>query len=227
MADMYIDFQFDLSTLTQDQRGKLPGTFANPVPVAHPPVRYRSSPSAPWTVLQNPDFPVPVAFDTRVLMTVSSPDPGSNYVMAPDRFLPITWTPDQGSKTDCNASLLNGSSSPIDTPQFDVDHPVNYTLAYQGPQGTWQPDPSGSIFGQYGIPGDCMNVSRQTQPSRPALFAPHVSFNVADLPGTLYYGLQIRIIALNTGENIGWVWWDPSIQVTANGGTSQFFRRKR
>lgn len=224
----FIDFQFDPDTMiTSDQRKQLPGSFNSPVAIDHPPVRYRTTTDAPWTVLQKPDFPVPVASGDTVLITVSSPEPGSKYVMAPDRFLPIKWFPDQGPPSDGNDLLLNGDNTPIQVPQFGVNHPTNYTLAYQGAATPWQPDSDNPVFAQYGIPSDCLNVSRQTQAVKPALFAPYVSVEVADIAGTLSYGLQIRIISLTTGKDLGWVFWDPALLITSSGGTSQFFRRQR
>lgn len=227
---MFIDFLLDPDSLSATNLKS--STFDNPLGIGHPALKYRNDADKQWSILEDGDFKVPVAPDDNVFITVSSASAVIKYVMAPVRFLPAYWMPAGNDKeqVDCTKDLLSSTNAPIQRPRFGVDHPGGgYTLSYQRQGDTdWQPDTSN--FTTYFKPlkaGDTLvNMGWDGQSSQPARFAPYVSVQVSDLPGVLFYGLQAMITDIKNGSTVGYVWWDPNIEVQTPVRNFALLRRK-
>lgn len=226
---MSIIFSVDPTALPQNpDSGRSDGSFEKPWGLSHGYISmmygYEDGP------MQGPvssDTLVSVAAGSRVEFWFVDAKNRPKYVIAPVRVVIGGWTPAGGSAASDLLALLNSKDTPVYLPRFEQNHPSYYSYDYVDPNPgskDWNKD-SGAFAGAW--PGG-VNCGLDVTPTSPQVRAPFIAMDLADIPGTLSYGLEFKI-ATNGQDSKGSYWFDPTLVVTKPGDNffSQSMRRVR
>jgi hypothetical protein len=215
MSTMNIIFSLDPTALPQNAGGGANGSFEKPWPLSHGfiSMRYGYEDGQMHGPVSS-DTVISVGAGSRVEFSFVDVQSRPKYTIAPVRLVIASWTP-AGSQTQVPSliDLLNSDDTPVYLPRFEQNHQTYYGYNYvpAGPgTNAWTPD-SGQFFANWWPNG--ANCSRDAAPASPQVRAPYIAMDVADIPGTLVYGVEFKI-ATNGNDSNSAFWFDPTLQVT-------------
>lgn len=191
-----IVFLVDPNTLTCNT-----GTFAQPTPLNHPPMKYRHNGGA-WTPAGG-DYCVTVPQQEQVWISIASNDPSEDVIFAPVRFVTNTW-----NGTDVTLHQVSSDNPDRIMDPIEFEHTVAdlHDYKYTGRPTGWQQE--SAFFKKYfnGVM-DGQDVSMETPKKR----GPFMSFNFRSATGKLQYGIEFTCAV--GGESRGYFFFDPWLEV--------------